>query len=128
MSDPQPTAPRILVVEDDAIFHSLVVKVLRRAGYETVSAFNGEEALATLRRPDEQIDWLLTDIRLAGVIDGWVVGSEFHLTRPLRPVVYMSGVEPDVASKRGENSLFLPKPFDNRDLVETFKRLVENCR
>lgn len=100
----------------------------RRAGYETVSAFNGEEALSTLRRPDEQIDWLLTDIRLAGVIDGWVVGSEFHLTQPLRPVVYMSGVEQDVASKRAENSVFLPKPFDNRDLVETFRRLAENYR
>ena len=126
MADSQSKAPRILVVEDEPIFHSLVVKVLERAGYKTVSAHNGEEALSMLRRPDEQIDWLLTDIRLAGVIDGWVVGSEFHLRQPFRPVVYMSGVEKDVGSRRSENSVFLPKPFDNRDLVDTFRRLVES--
>jgi DNA-binding response OmpR family regulator len=88
-----------------------------------VSAYNGEDALRILRDPDQHIDWLLTDIRLPGVIDGWVVGSEFTLTRPRQPVIYMSEVVQDSASRRAANSIFLPKPFDVRELIATFSRL-----
>ena len=31
----------------------------------------GEEALSILRDRQQEIDWLFTDIRLPGVIDGW---------------------------------------------------------
>src|SRR5687767_11596629 len=91
--------PRILVVEDDENLHSLIVRVVRRSGCDAVSAYSGEQALLLLREPGEHIDWLLTDIRLSGAIDGWVVGSEFSLAHPLRPVIYMSGVEEDSHSR-----------------------------
>jgi two-component system, OmpR family, response regulator len=117
---------RILVVEDDAILHDLIVNVVRRSGHQAVSAYNGEDALRILRDPDQRIDWLLTDIRLPGVIDGWVVGSEFTLTHPRQPVIYMSEVVQDSASRRAANSIFLPKPVDVSDLVATFTRLKAN--
>src|SRR4051794_19508219 len=103
---------RILVVEDDVVLHDLIVNIVRRSGHTPVSAYNGEDALKILRDPDQHIDWLLTDIRLPGVIDGWVVGSEFTLTRPRQPVIYMSEVVQDSASRQAANSIFLPKPFD----------------
>jgi two-component system OmpR family response regulator len=117
---------RILVVEDDANLHDLIVNVIRRSGHEPVSAYNGEDALRILRDPNQHIDWLLTDIRLPGVIDGWVVGSEFTLTRPRQPVIYMSEVVQDSASRRAVNSIFLPKPVNVSDLVATFTRLKAN--
>jgi CheY-like chemotaxis protein len=120
---PSPTAARILVVEDDPILHGLVVKVARRSGYDPVSASTGEEALSILRNPDQRVDGLLTDIRLPGV-DGWAVGTEFGLTRPLRPVIYMSGLEQDSSSKRTANSIFLRKPVGVRLLADTFKICV----
>ena len=111
------------MVEDDQNLNALVAKVAARSGCTPISAFTGEEALLILRDQSAEVDWLLTDIRLPGVIDGWVVGSEFALRQPLRPVIYMSGVEEDAASRRTSNSIFLPKPVDVNDLVSTFRRL-----
>jgi DNA-binding response OmpR family regulator len=120
-----PTAtPRILVVEDDDNLHALIVKVVRRAGYDAVSAFSGEEALVILRDPGQRVDWLLTDIRLGGAVDGWVVGSEFSLANPLRPIIFMSGAEEDSQARTATNSIFLRKPVDPHELITTFRGLT----
>ena len=110
---------RLLIVEDDRDLQELFARIARREGYEIVSASTGEEALSILRGP-EPIDWLLTDVRLPGVIDGWVVGSEFSLTHPLRPVIYISGVEHD-SNCRTAASIFLKKPVMIADLIKTFQ-------
>ena len=115
--------PRILVVEDDQNLNAFLAKVVQRSGCTPVSAYTGEDALSILRNHGAPIDWLLTDIKLPGAIDGWVVGSEFALTHPTRPVIYMSSVEEDSASRRSSNSIFLTKPVDANDLVTTFRRL-----
>jgi DNA-binding response OmpR family regulator len=96
---------------------------VQRSGCTPIAALTGEEALAILRDRRAQIDWLLVDIKLPGSIDGWVVGSEFALTHPTRPVIYMSSVEEDSASRRASNSIFLTKPVDANELVTTFHRL-----
>ncbi|HEX2727677.1 MAG TPA: response regulator [Beijerinckiaceae bacterium] len=124
MMAPQSSVPRILVVEDDANLHDLIVRVVQKSGCEAVSAHSGEQALSILRDPAEHVDWLLTDIRLSGAVDGWVVGSEFSLTHPLRPIIYMSGVERDSQSRAAVNSIFLQKPVDVHHLLRTFQELT----
>jgi hypothetical protein len=59
---------------------------------------------------------------LPGVINGWIVGSEFSLTHPLRPVIYISGVEND-SECRSAASIFLQKPVMIHDLITTFQRM-----
>jgi DNA-binding response OmpR family regulator len=118
---PDDTPPRLLIVEDDRDLNQFLGKVAREHGCEVLSAYTGEDALSVLR--SEQVDWLLTDIRLPGMIDGWIVGSEFSLTHPLRPVIYISGTEPD-SSRRPIGSLFLFKPVEASDLIELFSRLA----
>ncbi|HYH70750.1 MAG TPA: response regulator [Methyloceanibacter sp.] len=113
---------RILIVEDDALLRELFRKALRRAGYDVLTAESGEKALSVLREWGERIDWLFTDVRLPGRVNGWVVGSEFSLNHPLRPVVYGSGYEPD-GSRQVANSVFLRKPVNLGELVAAFKGL-----
>ena len=113
---------RILVVEDDPLLRELFRKALRRAGYEVLTAETGEKALSVLRLWGERIDWLFTDVRLPGPINGWIVGSEFSLNHPLRPVIYGSGYEPD-GSQQVANSVFLRKPVNLGELVAAFKGL-----
>jgi hypothetical protein len=84
------------------------------------SAYTGEDALVTLRNSQGSIDWLLADIRLPGLISGWVVGSEFSLTHPLRPVIYVSGIEED-DWRRPVGSMFLKKPVDVYELLSSFQ-------
>jgi DNA-binding NtrC family response regulator len=116
--------PRILVIENDENLHGLIIKVVRKSGCEAVSAYSGEQALAILRDSSQQIDWLLTDIRLGGPVDGWVVGSEFSLTHPLKPIIFMSGAEEDSTSRTAVSSIFLKKPVDVNALLQTFRKLT----
>ena len=59
---------------------------------------------------------------MPGLIDGWTLGTEFGLSHPLRPVIYISGVEHD-SSRRVGGSLFLYKPVEAFDLMSLFRRL-----
>jgi DNA-binding response OmpR family regulator len=111
-----------LIVEDDADLHALIARLAKRQGFEVESAHTGEDALAVLRRSKGGIDWLLADIRLPGLISGWVVGSEFSLTHPLRPVIYISGVEED-NWRRPVGSMFLTKPVDVYELLSSFQQM-----
>ena len=62
---------KVLVLEDEANIRSFVVINLKRAGYETIEAGTGEEALEQLQRnPDIKV--ALLDIMLPG-IDGFEV-------------------------------------------------------
>jgi two-component system, OmpR family, response regulator len=114
---------RILVVEDDVVLRDMLVKGLQKSGYDVLSAETGEQALAVLREWGGRIDWLFVDIRLPGVIDGWVVGSEFTLNHPLRPVIYASAYAPDF-SRQVAGSVFMRKPVRIKDIVATFQDLT----
>ncbi|HEX5867302.1 MAG TPA: response regulator [Beijerinckiaceae bacterium] len=114
---------RILVVEDDVVLRDMVVKGLQKSGYDVLSAETGEQALALLREWGGRIDWLFVDIRLPGVIDGWVVGSEFTLNHPLRPVIYASAYAPDF-SRQVAGSVFMRKPVRVKEIVATFQELT----
>ena len=62
---------KVLVLEDESNIRSFVVINLKRAGYETIEAGTGEEALEQLKRnPDIKV--ALLDIMLPG-IDGFEV-------------------------------------------------------
>ncbi len=121
----EPDARRILVVEDDVVLRDMLVKGLQKSGYDVLSADTGERALILLREWGERIDWLFVDIRLPGVIDGWVVGSEFTLNHPLRPVIYASAYAPDFA-RQVAGSVFMRKPVRIQQIVATFKDLTSH--
>ena len=81
---------KVLVLEDEDNIRSFVVINLKRAGYETIEAATGEEALEQLKRnPDIKV--ALLDVMLPG-IDGFEVcrrirGQQFqdrhhHAHRP----------------------------------------------
>ena len=60
---------KILVLEDEANIRSFVVINLNRAGYETIEAGTGEEALEQLRlNPDVRVALLETDASLGADI------------------------------------------------------------
>ena len=63
---------KVLVLEDEANIRSFVVINLKRAGYETVEAGTGEEALAQLKQ-NPGIRVALLDIMLPDDMDGFEV-------------------------------------------------------
>lgn len=117
------SAPRILVVEDDASLRLTLVANLELEGLEVVEARDAEEALRRLE--DVRVDLMLTDIRMPGM-DGVELFRHVKRTRPGLPVVLMSafvGERVDDALAEGAFTV-LPKPYDVNHLLETVLRAV----
>ncbi len=53
---------KILLVDNDPVYLSLLSEVLRLHGYKTVTAMDGEDALARLR--EESVDLIVSDISM----------------------------------------------------------------
>lgn len=108
--------PRVLIVEDNFLLLDMLTIQCQRAGLAVVSASSGEDALTLLRTRGFDFDWLLTDINLPGMIDGWTVALAFREVRPDRPVIYAStNAYFDRRPLRG--SLSVRKPFQICEIV-----------
>ncbi|MGP6086754.1 transporter substrate-binding domain-containing protein [Antarctobacter jejuensis] len=81
---------RILVVEDEFDLLDMMVDVLRKLGYDPLSADTAAEAL-DIARSGETIDLLLTDIVMPGEIGGFELAEAVRALRPDIPVLFMSG-------------------------------------
>ncbi len=54
--------PTVLVVEDDPGVLELVARILRRGGYDAVTARDGREAWGIFQRAEPPIDLLVADV------------------------------------------------------------------
>ena len=116
MTSPSPQSPLVLIVDDSDKNRKLAREVLRAAGFRTLEAARGDEAIAVAsnRRPDV----ILLDLRLPDM-DGTDVARELRSGAETGriPVVALSA-SPSVA---GTNRLlamgfdgYLQKPIDVR--------------
>lgn len=80
----------VLVVEDEALVRNSIVLDLKDAGFEVIAAGTGDEASFLLPKM-QRIDLLLTDIRMPGRINGWVLADMARCRRPNLPIIYTSG-------------------------------------
>jgi len=113
------SSPLVLVVEDEKDLADLVVFNLQKAGYETLSARSGDEALMLSRTRTP--DLVLLDLMLPG-IPGTEVCRQLKSTARTRnvPVIMVTarGEEVDrvVGFELGADD-FVTKPFSMRELV-----------
>ena len=112
----------VLIVEDELITRDILARSMEAAGFRTRSCATGEEALGILQAEGADIDWLLTDISLPGPVSGWVVGAEFHLSYPLRPVIYASAREPRKRYTAG--GVYVSKPCSPAKIIELIRQLT----
>ena len=123
---PDPSVPvdhrSILIVEDDPITRAIVTRYFQQAGLQVHAADSGSEALAILRAHGRAIDWLFTDICLPGDISGWIIGAEFNLNHPLRPVIYATASAKQ-ALAQAAGSVFVRKPYSPQDVFRVFEDL-----
>ncbi|MES1986497.1 MAG: sigma 54-interacting transcriptional regulator [Pseudomonadota bacterium] len=110
--------PNILVVDDDKDILKLISMRLNAAGYATVTANNGAEAMSAimLQRPD----LVISDLRMPAM-DGMALLDAIQQSHPSLPVIMLTahGSIPDAvnATQRGVFS-FLTKPFDSQALLQ----------
>ena len=110
--------PNILIVDDDKDILKLISMRLNAAGYATVTANNGAEAMSAimLQRPD----LVISDLRMPAM-DGMALLDTIQQSHPSLPVIMLTahGSIPDAvnATQRGVFS-FLTKPFDSQALLQ----------
>jgi len=117
---------RVLLVEDEFLLADMVAEVLGEHGFEVFTAANAKDALRHLTC-GSPCDILLTDIKLAGGIDGTALARLARVLRPNLPVVYASGSyraieELDAVS----GAIFVHKPYNPDKLCEVLSEITSH--
>ena len=110
---------KVLVLEDESNIRSFVVINLKRAGYETIEAENGEEALEQIRRnPDIRV--ALLDIMLPGEMDGFEVCRRIRATNAQMGIIMLTARTQEMDKVTGLMTGaddYVTKPFSPAELT-----------
>ena len=90
----QDSAPKVLVVDDDAVAAGLLAQLLQMAGFEAVTARTGEAGLALMIEQRDHIAWLVTKAKLPGLVCGLVLADEFSRWHPSQAAVVAETIAP----------------------------------
>jgi two-component system alkaline phosphatase synthesis response regulator PhoP len=117
---------KILIAEDEPDIRELVAFTLRFAGYEVVSASNGEEAIQLAK--DELPDLILMDVRMprmTGYEACKILKQDPNLVET--PVVFLSAKGQEAEIQTGLDAgadEYLLKPFAPDQLTERVKSIL----
>ena len=120
-------AKKILFADDDANLMEVLLLRFKTAGFETVGAYDGEEALIKMRA--EKPDLVVMDITMPKM-NGYALVREMKSDADLKdiPVIVLSGKDSmqDIFQIEGVGT-YLVKPFEFDDLLAKVKeQLGEN--
>lgn len=117
--------PRLLVVDDEEAFRTLIAGVLSDEGYEVDDAATGNDAIRSIR--EHSYDLVLLDMKMPGM-DGIQVLGVIRKESPRTDVIMITGYQ-DVqlavqAIKLGAKE-FLNKPLNPFELVHRVKMVLD---
>ncbi|MDH4207131.1 MAG: response regulator [Desulfobacteraceae bacterium] len=119
---------RILIIDDEAMILDLLVKILEREGYETVTASGGKDGIKIHR--ENPADLIITDLIMAEK-DGLETIMELRRDFQDVKIIAMSGggkidskTYLQIAKTMGAIEI-ITKPFDLRELLRTVQELLE---
>ncbi len=110
--------PKILIVEDDPDISSLIDTILKKQGYETVSAFSGTEAC--LRLQMGTFDLMILDLMLPGMTGDALLLWLREEKRSQMPVLVLSakaGLADKVQLLTSGADDYMTKPFEPEELL-----------
>jgi DNA-binding NtrC family response regulator len=118
---------RVLVVDDEEGVRNLLQRILEGAGFNVVTAADGQETLETISEPDLEIGVLLLDIKMPG-LSGIEVLQRVSIEHPLICVIMVSAMVDTTtaveAMKLGAYD-YVTKPFNPDDVVLAVQRGFE---
>lgn len=121
--------PRILVVDDDKQIVRLVRSYLEQAGFQVLTAYDGETALHTIRR--DRPDLVVLDLMLPDR-DGWEITGLVRRDQNLAglPIIMLTARVEDtdkiVGLELGADD-YIPKPFNPREVVARVRAVLRRA-
>jgi len=116
----------VLVVDDSDGVRDTLGKLLEVAGYEVLTAAEGEAALALEEEHPGTIDLLLTDV-IMPKMSGRELAEQMLERRPEMKVLFMSGYTENAIVRGGEleeGLHFLPKPATAKALWQKLREIL----
>lgn len=117
----------VLLVDDEEFITTVGEAMLRKIGFQTHTAQNGEDALRILKENRASINLVIMDLIMPGMNGGQLFDA-IHALRPELPVILSSGyAENDTADKilqRGCNA-FIKKPYNLAALSQIIKEVLD---
>jgi DNA-binding response OmpR family regulator len=114
----------ILVIDDEPELVASCERVLRRAGYLSLRAHTGLEAISLIDR--ERPELVVTDLRLPGA-DGLAVARHARAQVPAIPVILITAYDSEhirQAARESGVDVYLAKPFSNAAFLEAVHRVL----
>jgi len=117
---------KILIADDEVDILKVLVFRMKKAGYEILTAYNGEEALNILNK--EQIDLVLLDLRMP-ILDGAAVFKIMKSSDNLKniPIILLSANSPTELENKAKElgtEHYQLKPFDYNELLQKIKEIL----
>ena len=128
---PKPTAWRgegkILVVDDEPLVLSFTTRLLENAGFEVLTALDGEAGVLAFREHASEVRGVVLDVHMPRK-DGETAGREMRAIRGRVPIVFSSGYEQEgLESGAGDPpEYFIKKPYTPEMLIETLRSALED--
>ena len=123
---PRQGGETVLVVEDEDALREVARRILTRNGHTVLAAATGTEALHLAASYDGQIDLVLTDVVMPGML-GKEVAERIRVTRPGIAVLFMSGYAQPVLSSQGTldpGVILVEKPFTENGLMTKVREVL----
>jgi two-component system chemotaxis response regulator CheY len=119
-------AKKILLVDDSASIRQVAGIALRRAGYETVEAANGKEALGLL--DSNKLNLIISDVNMP-IMNGieFLKAVKQHPTSKFTPVVMLTTEAGDDLKAQGKAAgakAWIVKPFQPQTLLDAVSKLI----
>ena len=118
----------VLVVEDEPDVRRMAERILTKSGYGVLGTGGGEEALEIFADNGHEVDLLLTDVIMPGML-GTELVARIERIRPGLGVVFMSGyshevLAPDALAEYG-SAAFIEKPFNAGELLRAVRERLD---
>ena len=119
----------ILYVEDEDVVRRSTSKILKRLGYQVISATSGEEALEIAESFNGTIDLLFTDV-IMPQMNGRKLAERVRSLLPEIKVLFTSGYTYNVIEQHGVLELgyrFIAKPFNRNILADGIRKVLDHA-
>lgn len=120
---------KILIIDDEDLLRFLFKNLIEDAGYQTICASDGQEAVEIFKKQHDEIGFVVSDIRMPRMGGKECVEQIKHIN-PTVPVLVSSCSDIDSPEVLEIFTLdidgFLQKPFHKEKLVQTIESIMEN--